>query len=61
MIMNLTSLRYASFISLGAMSLALTACGGSGGTAFLTLDGSQPLVIGHRGLPGLFPEETQPS
>ncbi len=24
-----------------------------------TLDGSVPLVIGHRGLPGLFPEETQ--
>jgi glycerophosphoryl diester phosphodiesterase len=28
---------------------------------FKTLDGMQPLVIGHRGLPGLFPEETQPS
>ncbi|MDQ0394528.1 glycerophosphodiester phosphodiesterase family protein [Labrys monachus] len=28
---------------------------------FLTLDGKQPLVIGHRGLPGLMPEETQPS
>ena len=28
---------------------------------FETLDGQQPLVIGHRGLPGLFPEETQPS
>jgi glycerophosphoryl diester phosphodiesterase len=26
-----------------------------------TLDGAQPLVIGHRGLPGLCPEETQPS
>ena len=25
---------------------------------FLTLDGKQPLVIGHRGLPGLMPEET---
>jgi glycerophosphoryl diester phosphodiesterase len=24
-----------------------------------TLDGSEPLVIGHRGLPGLYPEETQ--
>ncbi|BBP95839.1 glycerophosphoryl diester phosphodiesterase [Burkholderia sp. SFA1] len=30
-------------------------------TAFSTLDGRQPLVIGHRGLPGLRPEETQPS
>ncbi|QNK66471.1 glycerophosphodiester phosphodiesterase family protein [Variovorax sp. PAMC26660] len=26
-----------------------------------TLDGSMPLVIGHRGLPGLFPEETRAS
>nr|WP_082508428.1 glycerophosphodiester phosphodiesterase family protein [Burkholderia sp. Leaf177] len=29
--------------------------------AFSTLDGKQPMVIGHRGLPGLRPEETQPS
>ncbi len=28
---------------------------------FPTLDGKPPLVIGHRGLPGLVPEETQPS
>jgi glycerophosphoryl diester phosphodiesterase len=27
----------------------------------LTLNGAAPLVIGHRGLPGLYPEETQPS
>ena len=26
-----------------------------------TLDGAQPLIIAHRGLSGLFPEETQPS
>ncbi|MGH8444072.1 MAG: glycerophosphodiester phosphodiesterase family protein [Solimonas sp.] len=26
-----------------------------------TLDGKQPLVIGHRGLPGLYPEETLPA
>ena len=26
-----------------------------------TLGGAAPLVIGHRGLPGLYPEETQPS
>jgi glycerophosphoryl diester phosphodiesterase len=26
---------------------------------FSTLDGQAPLVIGHRGLPGLYPEETQ--
>jgi len=27
----------------------------------LTLDGQIPLIIGHRGLPGLYPEETRPS
>jgi glycerophosphoryl diester phosphodiesterase len=26
-----------------------------------TLDGAAPLVIGHRGLPGLYPEETEPA
>ena len=26
-----------------------------------TLDGKPPLIIGHRGLPGLVPEETEPS
>jgi glycerophosphoryl diester phosphodiesterase len=36
--------------------------GTEGGKAPLpTLDGMPPLVIGHRGLPGLFPEETEPS
>ncbi len=37
--------------------------GGEAGavTAFKTLDGTQPLVIGHRGLPGLHPEETEVS
>jgi len=48
----------------------LYGCGGSDDPApapapaaqpFATLDGAQPLVIGHRGLPGLHPEETQPS
>ncbi len=38
---------------------------GAGGeanvTPFLTLDGNMPLVIGHRGLPGLHPEETEVS
>jgi glycerophosphoryl diester phosphodiesterase len=32
-----------------------------GAKAFATLHGEQPLVIGHRGLPGLYPEETLPS
>jgi glycerophosphoryl diester phosphodiesterase len=41
---------------------ALSACGGSDGPAPLpTLDGEAPLVIGHRGLPGLYPEETLPA
>jgi glycerophosphoryl diester phosphodiesterase len=45
-----------------AVALALTACGGSDGPAALpTLDGAVPLIIGHRGLPGLYPEETLPS
>ena len=46
---------------------ALSACGGSdddpapAAKPFATLDGKAPLVIGHRGLPGLHPEETQAS
>src|SRR5689334_947055 len=51
-------------------SVALSACGGddnssspttSTPSALSTLDGNPPLVIGHRGLPGLYPEETQVS
>ncbi len=45
-----------------AAALALTACGGGNGpTPLPTLDGAVPLIIGHRGLPGLYPEETLPS
>ncbi len=49
-------------MALGTVLLA-TACGGGGDSSqpFTTLDGQQPLVIGHRGFPGLFPEETQAS
>lgn len=41
----------------------MAACGGGGDdpSPYSTLDGAKPLVIGHRGLPGLYPEETQPS
>jgi len=55
---------------LGAAALALlptsmvsaqTAAAQAGARPFLTLDGKQPLVIGHRGLPGLMPEETEAS
>lgn len=40
-------------------SLALTACGGSDNDRpFATLDGKQPLVIGHRGAAGYLPDHT---
>ena len=53
-------------LSLLSALLALGACGSSDDpvstpTPLLTLDGTAPLVIGHRGLPGLYPEETWPS
>jgi glycerophosphoryl diester phosphodiesterase len=52
-----------TFVAL-AGCLLMSACGGGGGgnddrAALKTLDGNAPLVIGHRGLPGLYPEETR--
>ena len=45
-----------------ALAAALTACGGSDRPSqLLTLEGAAPLIIGHRGLPGLYPEETLPA
>lgn len=46
-----------------AVVASATACGGGGDdpAPLQTLDGAAPLVIGHRGLPGLSPEETRPS
>ena len=48
-----------------AVTCVLSACShdnkGVDSVPFKTLDGKPPQVIGHRGLPGLFPEETQPS
>ena len=49
-----------------AITSALAACGGTQTAEPVpaplpTLDGSVSLVIGHRGLPGLYPEETQPA
>ncbi|WP_367067802.1 glycerophosphodiester phosphodiesterase [Oryzisolibacter sp. LB2S] len=37
---------------------ALAACGGSDGESYPTLDGSKPLVIGHRGASGYLPDHT---
>ena len=49
-------------------ALVLIGCSGNGNVdppaapqPLKTLDGSMPLVIGHRGLPGLYPEETRPA
>jgi glycerophosphoryl diester phosphodiesterase len=58
-----TPLRPAFALSLICTAALLAACGGGGDSpsAYSTLDGAKPLVIGHRGLPGLYPEETQPS
>ncbi|GAA4428995.1 glycerophosphodiester phosphodiesterase [Acidovorax lacteus] len=41
-----------------AAALALTACGGSDGPRYPTLNGDTPLVIGHRGASGYLPEHT---
>jgi len=60
----------ARFIVLGC-GLLVSACNSMNGSssgagptasaAFNTLDGAPPLIIGHRGLPGLYPEETRAS
>ena len=60
------SQRQLATLTLIAATLAATACGGGDDDApapapFKTLDGAAPLVIGHRGLPGLHPEETEPA
>lgn len=53
---------------LGAAALALLAPSAafaqpapSGAKPFLTIDGKAPLILGHRGVPGLVPEETEAS
>jgi glycerophosphoryl diester phosphodiesterase len=40
-----------------AAALILGACASQPITAMKTLNGNPPLIIGHRGLPGLYPEE----
>ncbi|VIO77899.1 Glycerophosphodiester phosphodiesterase [Bradyrhizobium ivorense] len=44
-----------------SMASAQAGSAPAGAKPFLTLDGKQPLVIGHRGVPGLVPEETEAS
>jgi glycerophosphoryl diester phosphodiesterase len=51
-------LHHAWTISAVATAALLVACGGSGSTPLLTLDGNQPPVVGHRGASGYLPEET---
>jgi len=41
-----------------ACAALLAACGGSDPAPLPTLDGNQPLVVGHRGASGYLPEET---
>jgi len=52
-------------LTLLVAAIAATACGGGDDdkkpAPLPTLDGAAPLVIGHRGLPGLHPEETLPA
>jgi glycerophosphoryl diester phosphodiesterase len=40
-----------------SIALILAACVSQPGIAMETLDGKPPMIIGHRGLPGLYPEE----
>ena len=55
-VMTTVALKIAVVLSLAASSAAAIAQSG-----FQTLDGKAPLVIGHRGFPGLYPESTRPS
>ena len=48
-------------VLLPSMASAQTGPAPAGAKPFLTVDGKQPLVIGHRGVPGLVPEETEAS
>jgi glycerophosphoryl diester phosphodiesterase len=48
-------------IGTAAIAICTVSSVGAQEKPFLTLDGKPPLVIGHRGVPGLMPEETQAS
>ena len=45
-------------IAITSAAFLLTACGGSDTAPLLTLDGTQPVVVGHRGASGYLPEHT---
>lgn len=51
----------AAALALLAPSMALAQAAPSGAKPFLTVDGKAPLMLGHRGVPGLVPEETEAS
>src|SRR5216684_8759466 len=44
-----------------SMAFAQTGPAPAGAKHFLTVDGKAPLILGHRGVPGLMPEETEAS
>ncbi|MBG6080937.1 glycerophosphodiester phosphodiesterase family protein [Rubrivivax gelatinosus] len=60
---SITRSRLPASFALVALAASLAACGGSGDDEqdLNTLNGQTPLILGHRGLPGLYPEETLPS
>jgi glycerophosphoryl diester phosphodiesterase len=56
-----TARAWRGLLGMGALAAALLAQAADGGALprpFNTLDGSMPIVIGHRGAPGHLPEET---
>jgi len=50
----------ARYVASCAVSLLAAACFAQSVGTLKTLDGKAPLIIGHRGLPGLYPEEVIP-
>jgi glycerophosphoryl diester phosphodiesterase len=53
----LTAKRLRRTLGRFAAALMLSACASQPSITMKTLDGNPPLIIGHRGLPGLYPEE----
>ncbi|UVO40477.1 glycerophosphodiester phosphodiesterase [Bradyrhizobium arachidis] len=51
----------AAALALLAPSMALAQTTAASAKPFLTVDGKAPLILGHRGVPGLVPEETEAS